>query len=261
MRGCVVAVAVALVVSLPLVASAAEFEEFPQFRYSSGLPGGGYGVTPEGGVGFNGALQMNIPVAYTPSSGNYTVSAVSAATNGGVELGMAGPDVNGTLTVGLGFGPPEAGLYVGLMATGKGDWGEQAHNVQYQLLRETAKRPAVAVGVVDVFDMRPAKQSEIFEPGGRSFYVAATRRAGSASHPLYYTLGFGNGRFNNRPFGGVSYQVTNRVKASAEYDGWNPNVGAAWDFVRHDDLHGLLNIGVVDMNRLTVGVTLTHSNN
>lgn len=250
-------VAVAMGLGLVVAVCAEEFEDYPQYRYMSGLPGSGYAVDPDGYVGFDGALQMNVPVAYTPSSGNYLVTYHSSAVNGGIEISFGGDDANGTGTIAAGFGPDGNGLYLAAMLTGNGNWGEPAHNIQYQILSETDSRPAVAIGIVDIFNMRPEKRSEIFEGGGRSFYAVATRGYPDARYPSYWTVGVGDGRFNDRLFGGVCVDVSPRLKLAAEYDGWNVNVGAAWDAWRNDQWHAVVLAGLTDLDRWTVGATLT----
>lgn len=234
-----------------------EFEGYPQFRYISGLPGGGYAVDPDGYVGFDGALQMNVPVAYTPAAGSYVVSYHSSAINGGIEISFGGDDANGTGTFAAGCGPEGHGLYLAAMLTGKGNGGEAAYNLQYQILSETDSRPALAIGVVDILNMRPERQSDIFGGGGRSFYLAATRGYPDARYPSYWTVGVGDGRFNDHPFAGVCVEVSPRVKLAAEYDGWNVNAGAAWDAWHTDRWHAIVLAGLTDLDRWTVGATLT----
>jgi hypothetical protein len=234
---------------------AAEFEEYPEFRYASGLPGGGYGVNSAGQVGFDGALQMNIPVGYTPSAGNYALGATTAAINGGFPTTIRGEDVNGTLQLGLGIGGPRHALWVADMKTGTK--GESAYNLQLQAFPEEGTRPGVAIGVVDVFSNRSSSQRFPRRTDARSFFVAATRKFGGDDRPWWATVGFGNGRFNHRPFGGVSYQPTDRLKVLAEYDGWNVNGGAAYDAVSSRQWHLVFQAGVVDFDHATVSVTLT----
>ncbi len=236
-----------------------EFRDYPEFRYASGLPGGTNGVTPDGHIGFAGAFQLNIPVGYTPGWGNFMLTAGSAAINGGFPDGMWGNDHNGTLTLGWGMFN-EHRAWLSIMGTGKGTKSlEQVYNLQVEVVPESDKWPAISVGVVDMLDRRASTLDRPFEGSARSFYAVATREGGTPEHPLYYTLGFGNGRFNNRPFGGVSYQAADRWQVFAEYDGWVGNVGGAYDVVSSREWHGILGLSLVDFDRidLTLSVTKT----
>lgn len=239
------------------VATAEEFREYFEFRYVSGLPGSGSGVTPDGRIGFDGAMQMAIPIGYTPGAGNYMISGSSAAIDGGFPRSAYGKGVNGTLAYGLGLFNEHA-LWVSDMGTGKGHSMESAYNAQFQIARETGSRPGISVGVIDGFNNRASNLSRPFAGDARSVFAVATRQAGSTDHPLYYTLGIGNGRFRSRPFCGVSYTATPRFKVFGEYDGFNPNLGVGWDALRYkDDWHAIVLLGLVDMDRINFGVTLT----
>jgi hypothetical protein len=235
---------------------AGEFPEYPQFRYSSGLPGGGFGVDPLGRIGFDGALQTNIPIGYTPGFGNIAIVAASAAFDGGFPGDLSGPDVNGTVSFGAGVLRDPA-VWFTYMGTGAGAGLEPAYNLQVQLLRETARYPAVAIGGIDLNNHRAADLSDPFKGNARSFFIAATREGGTPDAPLYYTLGLGNGRFHG-PFGGVSYQPLDRLSVFAEYDGWNPNAGFAYDVFRYkNDWHGVFSLSVIDLERINISLALT----
>lgn len=238
---------------------AGEFRDFPEFRYSSGLPGGGYGVDPAGHAGFDGAFQMNIPVGYTPGAGNYSMAASVASFEGGFPSSWEGEGVNGTFAWGLGFFGEHA-LWLMDMGTGNDNSFESAYSVQFQVKRETARCPGISIGVTDLYDERARTVLFPGQGGGKSFFVAATREAGTEEKPLYYTLGIGNARFNNRPFGGISYQPKPRLKLFAEYDGWNPNFGVGYDVARYkDEFHLIGMFGVVDWDSINVGLTLTRT--
>ncbi|MEN6546459.1 MAG: hypothetical protein ABFE07_10485 [Armatimonadia bacterium] len=250
---------VTVVAALSAPVWADEFREFTEFRYSSGLPGGGYGVDPAGHAGFDGAFQMNIPVGYTPGAGNYSFAASVADFTGNFPTDWEGDDVNGTFAWGLGlFG--EHALWLMDMGTGNGGSLESAYNVQFQVKRETANHPGIAIGVVDLFNERSATVARPGEGAGKSFFIVATREAGTEEKPMYYTLGYGNGRFHNRPFGGVSYQPQPRWKLFGEYDGWNPNFGTAYDLWHSGEQFHLIGmLGVVDWDRINIGLTLTRT--
>lgn len=253
-------IAIIVALSITLAAGADEFREYPEFRYASGLPGGGFGVDPAGHAGFDGAMQINIPVGYTPGAGNYAITPSSGAINGGFPTDISGHDVNGTVAYGLGFFGPEHAFWVMDMKTGKGGSGESVYNAQLQILREKPGRPGIAIGVTDGFNNRTRDLNDPFAANARSLFAAATWESGSCEKPLYYTLGIGTGRF--KPiFGGISYQPAPRVKLIAEYDSFNPNIGAAYDALRiKDDWHGILGVNLIDMDRWDVSFSLTRTN-
>ncbi len=244
---------------LPAAAQKEEFNEYWEFRYVSGLPGGGFGVCPEEHrIGFAGAMQQNIPVGYTPGWGNYTLSYHSGATRGGIKLGYRGDDVNGTGTIAFGVGKPERAWWLANMETGVKL--ESSYNIQTQLRREDAKYPAVSIGVVDLLNRRGTDKRDPWKGGARSFYVVATRESGSPQHPLYISLGIGNGRFNNRPFTGISYDVNKRSKVMVEYDGFQANAAVAFDVLKDkEDWNLIFNFGYADLDRAVVGLTVTHN--
>ena len=200
-------------------------QDYYQFRHSSCLPGMLFGVTPEGQVGFDGAFQQNIPVAFTPCDGNWVVGGNSGSNSSSLELGSDTAKVNGTLFAARGWLTPGHALYVAWEATGTKI--EEAWHAQYQVLPLTEGRPAVAIGVLDLFNERERFIGQSLH-NARSIYVTATGSLRQATwRPIYWTAGWGTGRFRNG-FAGLSVPVSDRVRVVAEYDSFDPNVGVAF---------------------------------
>lgn len=259
MRAAFAACAALVLIAAGVEARPREFKEFSEFRYISALPGAGYGVTPDGQVGFDGAIHMNIPVAYTPCRGNYIVGYWSGSTDPwNIHIGTEGPYVNGTALIAAGFGKPGHGIYAAFMPTSK--QSEAAWNWQIQLRRDDFDKPAVAFGVQDSADQRDRYPGR--PGGGRSFYGVATGRLGTEDRFVFITLGWGGGRFNSRFFGGVSWPFHDKWSAFLEYDGYQFNTGMAhsW-FPRFTSSRwNVISLfGLVDMNRPLIGSCLTYT--
>lgn len=249
-----------LVAMIATVAVADDFAYYADFRYMSGLPGGGYGVSQDGRVGFDGAMQMNTPIAYTPGAGEYAVIGSTSATNGGFPTSVNDEEANSTLALGFGTTIRGHALWITDMVVGSG-W-QDAINLQFQLSPERENRPAISIGITDLTNDFYSLYSQSNIHDSRSFFVAATQQFGDERHPFWATLGFGNRRFNDHPFAGLSYQANPRVKVMAEYDGWNVNAGAAYDIGggwREGEWHSVLLLGLTDLDRVTVSLGLTYS--
>jgi hypothetical protein len=241
------------------VAWAAEFEDYPQFRYFGGLPGNGFAVNADGEVGWDGAMSQCIPLGYTPSHGSCAVSYASGSINGGFALAFEGSDVNGTLATTVGVGPRGHGVSATAMFVEEA-FSVVALNLQAQVLKETSSQPAVSIGMLDVFNRREARLHAIADRGGRSAFIAATKRFEVDERPLHVTVGFGNHRFNERPFVGASYDACRRVKVLAEYDGFGVNAAAAAQVLpqrKGSDQPDALTVfvGVADLERPVLGVS------
>lgn len=232
-----------------------EFSEFPEFRYHSALPGGGWGVTPTGEPGFDGALQINVPVAYTPHQG-FIIGYSSASFDSSPRLEFGGPHSNGTATLAVGLGRPGHGIYLCEMGTGK-EW-EPSSNIQVQLVPEGGGWPAIAIGIQDILSQRNRTCPPVDRGGGSSPYVVSTLQADISGKPAYLTLGMGWGRFHSRPFCGVSCRAAERITLMAEYDGYNVNAGAAYDLSSALLDHVTLFVGLVDLDRTEVGLTYVY---
>jgi hypothetical protein len=259
MRRLTVLFIVLLALAFVTAALAAEFEDYPQFRYASGLPGGTFGVDPNGQAGFNGAMQINIPIGYTPGAGNWALAPSAGAIDGGFPTQISGAPVNGTVAWGFGMFGPDHALWAMDMNTGGANAGESAYNVQFQLKRQNDKWPGISVGILDATDLRPARLSNYMGAGGRSFFSAATWEAGTPEKPLYLTAGVGTRKYYGL-FAGASYQPEKRVKLMGEWDGRSFNAGAGYDIAHYSDNWHLIGaVSLIDLDRWNVGFAVTRS--
>lgn len=186
-----------------------------QFVNISPLPGGGIAINSEGKPDGLGAVQINIPVAYTPTKGYLTAGAYfGKGTKSDTTLN------NLTGNIGIGFGEKPT-AYVSVMAFTKHvrseGWG---FNAQVQVVQESEDRPGVVVGVQDAF--KGAEQK------GYSAYIAATKAFPTSQNSVYLTIGAGGGRFTHTAFAGLSYPAAESVNLIAEWDGFQFNGGVAW---------------------------------
>ncbi|MFP3903402.1 MAG: hypothetical protein ACLFWB_04070 [Armatimonadota bacterium] len=243
-----------IVMATPVAAE--PFQDYYEYRFSSGLPGNNAAVAPGGHVGIRGAAQMAIPVAYTPSKGTIAIDANNGMARGGLTLDWHGPRSNGTLNLSFGLLEPGRGLYAAYMCTS--DKGEPAYNLQYQLRPEDDQGPAVAVGVLDLVNQRASTLERPFAGDARSFYVVATREFETGQRPLFATFGYGTDRFDDGPFAGLCYQVSDRFSVSAEYDGLGTNACFNYSLKDADSKDNFILFGgIADMDQLAYGLTYT----
>jgi len=195
-----------------------------QFVNIAPLPGCGSALTPDGTADGLGAIQINVPVAYTPGS-DYINFGVYA----GEYIDGGGPDrwENGSGFIGAGFGRwPRA--YLSAMAVSS--WikhDSKAVNAQVQILEETPDRPALAVGLQDLFnkewqDFRTVANTQV------SYYLVATKSFNIQTRTVYGSIGAGRGRFCNNGFAGLSTPLSESLNLAVEYDGYQISEAIAW---------------------------------
>ncbi len=237
-----------------------DWNEFFQFRHSSTLPGNMFGVSPTGQVGFDGALQQNVPVAYTPTADNWVIGYNCGSNSGSIKIGFSGDAINGTGFIGLGAGRAGHGMYGSWMMTGN-DIAE-AYNFQYQLVDGGQRGWALAVGVQDILNQRQDYAGNPY--GARSIYGVATRPL-DLFGDSYLTVGWGDGRFDGSPFGGLSIPVTGGLRLVTEYDGMQVNAGlalsglgqSAEEYSERQKWIALAYLGYSDLDRPVVGLVIT----
>lgn len=202
----------ALVCAALVLGSPAWSGKIPNEQYTNiaPLPGGGIALNPAGEPDGQGALQINIPVAYTPKWGYVSVGAFW-----GDYPERDHPFGNGSGIVALGFFSKPA-IYMSGMQVSR-LWNEaKAVNGQIGVLEETESRPAVAVGVQDIL-MKEDEQ--------RSVYVVATKQINLFDRQAFASIGYGDGRFLDRPFGGLSVPLNDYFNVALEWDGFQLNSG------------------------------------
>lgn len=220
------AAALALAAALGSLPGAAFAQKQPDVQYAdvAPLPGAGTALDWHGSPDGLGSVQVNIPIAYTPGA-NY---ANASAYGGGYFLGSA-EEVdrnqtlpNGTAVVGVGFGGSPR-LYVSLMAVSSLVFTEsKAVNGQLQLVEEGPHTPALAIGTQDLLN------KEWQSGHARAYYAVATKSLPLGGRNLYMSLGYGTGRFLDRPFVGASLPLSSQFNFSTEYDGFQLNQGIDW---------------------------------
>jgi hypothetical protein len=235
---------------------AQEYLSYPEFRYTGGLPGNGFAVDGKGNAGFHGAMSQCIPLGYTPGHGSYALALNMGTVKGagGLALGL-GPSSNYNVFVGYGFTVAKHAVCFSL--DGVDRHFDPAYNLQVQVVNETEKMPAIAVGGQDHELLRRHPGTTAWGRRCASFYVAATKQVGSKRHPVDMTAGLGTDRFRGA-FAGASYDVTKRVKMLAEYDAFAWNAGVAADLLggKHNAL--VLYAGLASLNRPVLGLSYAH---
>lgn len=193
-------------------AAAALDEPSDQYKNIAPLPGAGIALNQEGEADGMGAMQINIPVAYTPGSGFVNLGIYGGEHKDSDEID------NGTGNLGLGlFTYPK--VYVSAMQT-SGDFSEsRAISGQVFLIPETNCRPAFSIGVQDIFEK---------EDHNRAVYGVFTKSVQLCGRDYFATAGYGGGRFLNRPFAGLSTPLNEHVNLAAEWDGYQMNAGIGW---------------------------------
>ncbi len=184
-----------------------------QYINVSPLPGGGITLDNRGKTDPRGAVYMNVPTAYTPGAGYAAVGVYYGDYDAKLDPFYNDKFGNGSAIIGLGLGA-KSRVFVSAMFLSK-VW-DCAYNAQFMLRDETDSAPSLAVGMQDIART---------EAHNRSPYVAATKRYEVCGVPCYATVGFGGGRFDDKPFGGVSASLNRHVSGIIEYDGFQANIG------------------------------------
>lgn len=249
---------VCLLACLSVLCGAAWAEDwlkYPEFRHVCGLPGSGIPVNEFGQFGFGGAFHMNVPCAYTPTKDNYAVMYNSASRDTRFRIKLSGHRTDGSAAAMVGFGKPGHGLSATYFVVDE-EWVNTV-NLQYQLCPEDGDVPAVAAGILDIFDQRQAQAGK--NGGARSFYVTATRKIEESEKPFFVTLGLGTEKFHGL-FGAVSYYPAEKVNLGFEYDGRVPRPHVAYNLYSSPDdaWDASVHVGWSNFDRPIWGLNVTY---
>ncbi len=191
-----------------------------QYANVSPLPGGGAALNSIGESDGLGALQINIPVAYTPGSGYTNLGLYE----GGYLDKTRG---NGSAVYGMGFGKWPR-LYISGLAVSSIIFSDsKACNAQLQFVKETNSVPALAIGAQDILNKEKPDSTAILN-SGIGYYGVATKQFKLGQRDVYGVLGYGAGKFCDSIFGGVSTPLSDKFTFTTEYDGYQFNTGLAW---------------------------------
>lgn len=237
-----------LLMTIPWVAWS---DSYYQLEPPAGAPGNGFSVTRDGELRFGGALHMNVPCAYTPAQSSWVAAHHTLSHDSSIRFALSDrPRTNSTAFVGAGLGKPGNSLYLAF-ALHHDSLSRNHLNLQWQATEDTERHPAVAVGVLDVFDnVSPGK--------GRSMYLTVTRRFLAREQPVYATVGFGGGAFDDSVFGGVMFYPQQRLALGLEYaaNAWTPHL--AWQVTKGERWSGTVNFGWRDFDRPVLGFSVSH---
>ena len=204
--------------------------QYPQFRTLSGLPGGGFGVRPDGSTGFDGAMSFSTPIGYSLTSGHYAVVGSNTSDNllfrfPHLSGDHGHDDSNGKLDGLAGFSLGQFGSCTGTFVIDSSAL-DHSFNFVYQPLIKVPNL-GVAVGVQDIVGHRGIGGTG--RPGAdtnsQSLFTAATY---SLPRGIFVSAGLGNRRFNHG-FVNASAPLIPRFKLVLEHDGFNVNEALAFD--------------------------------
>lgn len=111
-------------------------------------------------------------------------------------------------------------------------------NAKYAFMGESASRPAIAAGLIDVTD---EIQTTIYVVASKTMGCSLRAWEGEMITPRI-TVGFGGGRLDGL-FAGGSFWIGNRFQIIAEWDSLDVNVGGRWRVTPQFTIHlGGLNL-------------------
>jgi hypothetical protein len=203
--------------------------QFPAFRTLSGLPGGGYGVQPDGTPAFSGAMAFSTPIAYSLSRWHFALTGANTSDYSFFRL----PHLTGSQSQDDSFGKISAtgGVSLGRFGSLTGTAmlissdRDSAFNFEYQAPL-FYKNVGLAVGVQDLSGTRGDRAGNSpTSLDSRSLFAVMTV---PLPYGIYTSVGMGDRRFG-KGFANASAPLGDRFKAVLEFDGYNFNEALAYD--------------------------------
>jgi hypothetical protein len=203
--------------------------QYSQFRNISGLPGGTFGVNPDGSPGIRGAMALSTPIAYSLGGGHFAGALANTSYDGQfrfltkVKKNDFGFKSNGTATGMAGISTPLGRFTLG-MSVASGAF-ENSYSALFTPKQNNGKI-TIAFGAEGLFAaggfIGPGLHSDVDRAS--SVFIVGTAELGDG---LYASVGTGTARFQ-KGFANVSYGIGGRFRAVVEHDGfgWNYGVGA-----------------------------------
>lgn len=205
-------------------------DRFPQFRGFGGLPGNGFGVTPDGRPSFNGAMSFSTPVAYSLSDWRFVIGLSVIGTEDRLVFTLDGENDN-VADTGNGSGQIMLGIPLGrygdltASAMVPSSQFDEVYNFHYSPPNQQGP-VRFGLGVQDLSGNGGSSGTGVVgdEASSTSWYGVGTWQSEDAR--LHVSAGWGSRRFRNG-FASASYQITDRFKGVAEYDTFGINVMVA----------------------------------
>jgi len=203
--------------------------QYPQFRVLSGLPGGGFGVYPDGSCGIGGALAYSTPIGYGLQPG--TLVAVASVTSPNRSLrwfdtgGTGAPETsNGTAAALWGASLGRLGTCTVGLTVLSSDWDSVFHLQWRAPMRDP--RLGLSIGVQDLVGDGGSAGTGLISDGtsSRSLYAVGTY---ALERGVYVSAGLGTARFRHG-FASVSAPIALWLRAAVEFEGAHWNVVLAW---------------------------------
>lgn len=197
-----------------------------QYLNVAPLPGAGMAMNSLGEPDGQGAMHLNIPVAYTPQKDYFEMGNFAGQWEGMTSISGPGLWRNGSNWIGMGL-IRKPRIYASMMANSTILFKDsKSVSFQIQLLEETEKFPALSYGVQDL--MNKEREFEDIANTGIAHYGVMTKSYLFKDRPLYATLGYGTAKFRESLIGGLSYSASDSFSTALEYDGFQVNGAVGW---------------------------------